>query len=421
MMFGRILFPSFAILLTACLLYYILPRSFLPSIPNRDPTAATCHGRTAERFAYVNLCADELSIFPSLVLFYQLQLRRCQRGDFVLMVPTLLKDELTAWQSVISALGVILFWLPRELFVMDMDGKREQLFPIQFRSDSSFFLRPSKNTMRSGEGDPGSLNHPILRERDARIWDKLRVWQLTQYHKIVLLDNDLLVVRNLDEAFDFPDVSSVALSDSREKIAFYQVKNSMNKPLDGESCLSAKDSECCLDDQVNTEDFSNLSRLEEKIVDVTGLNSGFLVLRPSLCRLRKMIDVLRTMKQRPCCPSQEFLWHYFERLGRYNRLEQSWNLRRLEFLEPPERKATLLAKVKIFHFVEKAKPHKLFLTRGIPFWREKFKEQLSDANQACRTAYASYEELFNDWIVMGLRFVLAFRESLPKKFVGSIG
>lgn len=38
----------------------------------------------------------------------------------------------------------------------------------------------------------------------GEVWSKLRVWGLTDYHRIVFLDADMLAVKNMDELFDIP-------------------------------------------------------------------------------------------------------------------------------------------------------------------------------------------------------------------------
>jgi len=38
----------------------------------------------------------------------------------------------------------------------------------------------------------------------GEVWSKLRVWELTDYQRIVFLDADMLAVRNMDELFELP-------------------------------------------------------------------------------------------------------------------------------------------------------------------------------------------------------------------------
>ncbi|RKP06333.1 family 8 glycosyl transferase [Thamnocephalis sphaerospora] len=44
--------------------------------------------------------------------------------------------------------------------------------------------------------------HQHTRVHYSDLWSKLRVWQLTQYERVCFLDADMLVVRNMDDAFD---------------------------------------------------------------------------------------------------------------------------------------------------------------------------------------------------------------------------
>jgi alpha-N-acetylglucosamine transferase len=43
----------------------------------------------------------------------------------------------------------------------------------------------------------------------ATVYTKLRIWELTQYRKVVFLDSDMMVLENTDELFGRPDWSSV--------------------------------------------------------------------------------------------------------------------------------------------------------------------------------------------------------------------
>jgi len=43
----------------------------------------------------------------------------------------------------------------------------------------------------------------------SRTFDKLLVWGLTQFEKIVFVDSDIIVVENIDDLFEYPDFSAV--------------------------------------------------------------------------------------------------------------------------------------------------------------------------------------------------------------------
>ena len=40
-------------------------------------------------------------------------------------------------------------------------------------------------------------------------FDKLQIWGLTQFERIIFLDSDMLILRNIDELFDCPPFSAV--------------------------------------------------------------------------------------------------------------------------------------------------------------------------------------------------------------------
>lgn len=48
---------------------------------------------------------------------------------------------------------------------------------------------------------PADLPHHYASAQFAEVWTKLRVWQLTEYERVVFLDADMLVLQNMDELF----------------------------------------------------------------------------------------------------------------------------------------------------------------------------------------------------------------------------
>jgi alpha-N-acetylglucosamine transferase len=57
--------------------------------------------------------------------------------------------------------------------------------------------------------------------RDSILWTKLRVWQLEEYSKIIMLDSDLFVLQNSDELFNYPEFASTPMVDTSEKTLFF--------------------------------------------------------------------------------------------------------------------------------------------------------------------------------------------------------
>lgn len=171
-------------------------------------------------------------------------------------------------------------------------------------------------------------------ERDRILWQKLRVWDLVDFEKIIMLDYDLLILKNFDELFDQEELSGVPMLYDQEKVAFWK------EPLVGDPIESS---------------WSNFQKIVEPRVGWTGLNSGVLVLRPSSKTFKELIEAASKIKERTCCPSQEFIFRFFELRGQYNRLPAIYNLRKIHLLAEDEQRHYKEA-AKIYHFVEKRKP-----------------------------------------------------------------
>lgn len=54
------------------------------------------------------------------------------------------------------------------------------------------------------------IRSPFAKKDSYNEWNysKLRVWQLTEYDKIIFIDSDLLVLKNIDEFFFYPELSA---------------------------------------------------------------------------------------------------------------------------------------------------------------------------------------------------------------------
>ena len=106
---------------------------------------------------------------------------------------------------------------------------------------------------------------------------------------------------------------------------------------------------------LNLTEVTEYPKATEPQLGFTGLNSGVLLLQPSPDTFADLVKVAASLTQRPCCPTQEFLYHYFEARGAYHRLPSIYNLRKIQLLDPEDQKA-LKRSTKIYHFVEKRKP-----------------------------------------------------------------
>ncbi|KAI8831102.1 nucleotide-diphospho-sugar transferase [Chytridium lagenaria] len=124
-----------------------------------------------------------------------------------------------------------------------------------------------------------------MEQRDWILWTKLRIWQMEDYEKVILMDSDLMVLKNVDELFQMPELSASAMSEDGEKIQFYSTST---------YGLSVRN-------QVGKYKRTNLIR------GWSGLNSGVTVLKPSNETFNLLLNELSVIPNRPCCPSQEFL------------------------------------------------------------------------------------------------------------------
>ncbi|XP_057822925.2 UDP-glucuronate:xylan alpha-glucuronosyltransferase 2 isoform X2 [Cryptomeria japonica] len=58
------------------------------------------------------------------------------------------------------------------------------------------------------------IRNPMAEKESYNEWNysKFRLWQLTEYDKIIFIDSDLLILRNLDFLFDLPQISATGNS-----------------------------------------------------------------------------------------------------------------------------------------------------------------------------------------------------------------
>ncbi|KAJ3332038.1 hypothetical protein HDU76_001496 [Blyttiomyces sp. JEL0837] len=255
-------------------------------VPNKgSPPQAYNH-------AYVSLCVGDSIIYGSLVLFQSLR-KTGAKADFVALTYNLSDANLARLHS----LGV----------------RTYTVSPIKLET----YLMPKGESMT---------------RRDGILWSKLRVWQLEDYDKVIMLDADLFVLRNVDELFTLPELSGASMMDTKEKILFF------------------KSSEYGLRIR------NKLDRKNEKVLleGWSGLNSGVTVVEPSNRTFTDMLSELTIIPNRPCCPSQEFLYNFFEERRRFFRLPQVYNTRTVS---DEKLNSQLFRYAKIYHFVG-AKPWK---------------------------------------------------------------
>jgi hypothetical protein len=269
---------------------------FSGSVPEIDGTG-TCHDNV--RKAFVALCTNMRTIYPALVLFQQLK-EVSSIGDKVIIIP---EDLALKTSGLFDALQVKIWRLPRE----------QRLQPDY------------------------AVQSPTTRKRDRVLWNKLYVWKLEEHDVVVMLDVDLLIMKNVDELFKMNvEFAGVPSLNADEKIIFWDPP----EPFESDPL-----------DQNSWRNFTKPTRFEPFH---SGLNSGVVFLRPSNKTFGELAIALGHLKERTCCPTQEFLFRFFELRGKYHRLPAVYNMRKIHQLSPEEQIA--LSDIKIYHFVEKQKP-----------------------------------------------------------------
>lgn len=135
----------------------------------------------------------------------------------------------------------------------------------------------------------GIVNHSnYARPLYAECWTKLRMWEAEEYERIVYLDADMVVLRNIDHLFD------ICCSDSKNG-EFYAVGDCYGGRLEAKE----RDA-CCFFD-------SNTTKPEY-------FNAGFCVLTPNKGEYQRMLAALPTWPERETSrfSEQDFLNYYYK-------------------------------------------------------------------------------------------------------------
>ncbi|KAJ3407288.1 hypothetical protein CcCBS67573_g02308 [Chytriomyces confervae] len=220
----------------------------------------------AQKYAYASLCFGDVTVDGTLVLFMALKAHNAQ-ADFVALTHNLSR----AAETRLARHGV--------------------------RSISVEPLQTKKHYMTAKK-------KPQTDFRDAILWSKLRAWQLTDYSKVIMMDADLLVLENVDELFQMPQVAASAMVHPSEKISFFKTSEYGMRPRNK---------------------IDRKSRDSSVLEGWSGLNSGVTVLKPSNETFQNLLSELSIIPNRPCCPSQEFIYNFFEERKQYFRLPAVYN------------------------------------------------------------------------------------------------
>ncbi|KAF9885587.1 hypothetical protein FE257_012793 [Aspergillus nanangensis] len=158
-----------------------------------------------------------------------------------------------------------------------------------------------------------------VRPKDARwthIMTKLRLWQMVQYDLILFLDVDTILTRPLDDIFNAPEIQPQApiLSQSH----YHEV----DVPLPPSYLLLGLP-------QLRTNHSALPSRVPEDFWDWETINSGFMVLKPSLEIFRYFESVLKIVDSFDgSIGDQSVINHVFSPLGPmpWKHINLSWNI-----------------------------------------------------------------------------------------------
>ena len=129
--------------------------------------------------AYATLCVGDGFVVGTLVLFHSLR-KTSTKADFVALTANISQYSI----ELLKRSGIV---------VKNVDPLTVSHYHSNSKSDA----------------------------RDSILWTKLRVWQLEEYSKVIMLDSDLFVLQNSDELFDYPEFASTPMVDQSEKTLFF--------------------------------------------------------------------------------------------------------------------------------------------------------------------------------------------------------
>ncbi|PWN49062.1 nucleotide-diphospho-sugar transferase [Violaceomyces palustris] len=163
--------------------------------------------------------------------------------------------------------------------------------------------------------------------RFSQVWTKLRAFELVDYQKVVLVDSDMLVRKNMDELFKhrgvFPPSSSLLPSHEDERRSHPQSDEDV-RPM--EDSIAASFACTCNPNKIASYPDDWTHKL---------LNSGLVVLKPSCETMSAMIEKIDTDPRVPeyRFPDQDFLADWYE--GRLHILPWCYNaLKKLRLVHP---------------------------------------------------------------------------------------
>lgn len=184
-------------------------------------------------------------------------------------------------------------------------------------------------------GPNPELQHRYANARFAEVWSKLGAWNLTEFSRLVFLDADMLVIKNMDELFDLPLAEGTiaachACRCNPNRIASYP------QSWQPENCYYSG----CEDASMRADPAAHVDNY---------LNGGFLVLSPDAQVYQQMMAQLAAMTDisHYFFAEQDFLNDFYR--DRWQPLHYGYNALKTLSLQHP--KMWDLSRVKNIHYI----------------------------------------------------------------------
>lgn len=222
-----------------------------------------------------------------------------------------------------------------------------------------------------------SLAHHDTRFRDT--WTKLRVFELVEFKRVVLLDADMIVMRNMDELFD---VELAADTIAATHVCACNPRKLPHYPPDW---IPAN---CAYTPLVHPSGLTSPTKITDNSPRPhTQLNSGLVVLRPSLELARAVYNHLNTspLVSSWSFPDQDLLADFFR--GRWEPLP--WNYNALKTLMIIHEPLWRDEEIKCLHYILADKPWHARISRDgkgeydkcNQWWWDRFEEMAAEMQE----------------------------------------
>ncbi|PWZ03700.1 galactinol synthase [Testicularia cyperi] len=158
---------------------------------------------------------------------------------------------------------------------------------------------------------PASVATSLAYARFNEVWTKLRAFDLDEYDRVVLVDSDMLVRRNMDELFSLSSVFDRTDGKTAMAASWACTCNPNRIPTYPAEWIPAN---CGFTPQSHPDSLHSPPQPDVSTPEPAKLvNSGLVVLSPSASLMQEMIEVINTDPRIPGYrfPDQDFLANFF--------------------------------------------------------------------------------------------------------------